>query len=138
MRTIEPGESEPRNERDERAPSQVTDDLWICAYRQHNVYPRQVGGKWLLHARHEHIDNLWRILALATEEGYLGSFSKVSTATLPFTAETGIHVACIYTYNSEDHKDIMCVRAALSELGIMHKLSYEIWINREPVTLYNA
>src|SRR3954469_379682 len=95
------------HQQDERAPSQVADDYWIGALRQKPGYPHAGAGKWMIHARRSHIDNLWRILKLATEEGYLGSLSKVSTTSLPYTAHTGIHTICVYTYDKEDIEDIM-------------------------------
>src|SRR5690348_7880567 len=58
---------------------------------------------------------------LATEEGYLGSFSKVSTASLPFTVKTSIHAICVYTYDRHDREDILRIREALCELGIEQK-----------------
>jgi hypothetical protein len=64
----------------------------IGAHRQKPGYPHAGDGKWLLHALHPNIDNLWRIVMLATEEGYLGSYSKVSTTSLPFTIKTSIHI----------------------------------------------
>lgn len=122
---------------EQRSPSQITDDAdWLFAYRKQDDYPQQAEGKWLLHATRERIDNLWQLIALATEEGYLGSFSKVSTASLPDTAKTGIHVICIYTYDSDDREDIMRVRAALREMNILHLLSYQTWDANKTVTLY--
>jgi len=118
-------------------PSQATADAdWLFAYRHQDDYPQQAKGKWLIHATRERIDNLWQLIALATEEGYLGSFSKVSTASLPDTAKTGIHVICIYTYNCNDRDDIMRVRTALHEMNILHPLSYQTWDANTTVTLY--
>ena len=122
--------------RDERNPSQVTDDFWIGAHRQKSGYPHAGDGKWLLHALRLNIDNLWRIVMLATEEGYLGSYSKVSTANLPFTAKTSVHAICIYTYDRNDYKDIMCIREALRELGIEQKIPYVIMVGQEQINLY--
>ena len=123
--------------RDQRLPSQViTGNDWLFVYRQSDDYPRLARGKWLVHATRERIDNLWQIIVLATEEGYLGSFSKVSTAALPDTARTGVHSICMYTYDSNDREDIMRVRAALREMNIRQPLSYQTWNTKEIVTLY--
>jgi hypothetical protein len=124
------------SERDERVPSQVSADFWIGAYRRVPGYPQAGAGKWLIHARSAHIDNLWRIVMLATEEGYLGSYSKVSTASLPYTEATGIYVICIYTYDRNDREDILRIREALRELGIEQKIQYAIILDKEQINLY--
>jgi hypothetical protein len=124
------------HQRDERHPSQVTDDFWIGAYRQRPDYPHAGDGKWLLHALRPNIDNLWRIVMLATEEGYLGSYSKVSTVSLPYTAQTGVHTICIYTYDRNDREDVMSIREALRELGIEQKIHYAIIADKEQINLY--
>ncbi len=130
------GESKLYSRHDERNPSQVTDDFWIGAYRQKPGYPHAGDGKWLLYALHPNIDNLWRIVRLATEEGYLGCFSKASTTSLPFTAKTSIHVICVYTYDRNDREDIMRIREALRELGIEQKIHYAIIDDQEQINLY--
>jgi Domain of unknown function (DUF1917) len=122
---------------DTRLPSQITTgDGWLFVYQKLGDYPRLARGKWLVHTTRERIDNLWQIIALATEEGYLGSFSKVSTAGLQDTAKTGVHVICMYTYDSNDREDIMRIRAALREMNIIQPLSYQTWNANEIVTLY--
>ena len=120
---------------DRRQPSQVTDDAWLLTYRQQQNYPCMAKGKWLIYATRDKIDNLWKIVTLATEEGCLGSFSKVSTANLAYTAQTGVHLICVYTYDSEDHDDIMRVRSALYDLGITHPIYYEIWNGQQMVKI---
>lgn len=124
-------------QRDERQPSQVVDDNWIIALRRNNISSYGNNGKWLIHAQREKIDNIWKIIALATEEGCLGSFSKVSTIALAFTTQTGVHTICIYTYNSSDYDDVMRVRAMLRELGITSSIPYVTWTGQEQTTLYN-
>ena len=124
-------------QRDERQPSQVADDDWIIALRRNDISSYGINGKWLIHAQREKIDNIWKIIALATEEGCLGSFSKVSTTALTFTAQTGVHTICIYTYNSSDYDDVMRVRATLRELGITSSIPYVTWTGQEQTTLYN-
>jgi hypothetical protein len=123
--------------REERVLSQATDTYWISAQRQKPGYPRAGDGKWLVHARSIGIDNLWRIVKQATEEGYLGSGSKVSTPMLPYTRETGIHIICIYTYDRQDYEDIMRIRAALRTLGIEQKIDYAILTDQEQIILYH-
>jgi hypothetical protein len=122
---------------DERQPSQVVDDDWIIALRRSTISSYGSNGKWLIHAQREKIDNIWKIIALATEEGCLGNSSKVSTTALAFTAETGVHTICIYTYNSSDYDDVMRVRATLRELGITPSIPYISWTGQEQTTLYN-
>ncbi len=121
---------------DRRPPSQVSNNAWLVAYRQQQNYPCIANGKWLVYATRDKIDNLWKIIALATDEGYLGSFSKVSTIGLPDTTKTGIHIICIYTYDPEDREDIIRVRTALRELNITHPIPYQTWNPKTIVTLY--
>lgn len=125
------------HQHDERQPSQVTDDAWIVTYRRHYDYPPTAQGKWLIYATRDKIDNLWKIITLATEEGYLGSFSKVSTAGLAYTASSGVHTICVYTHDCNDLDDIQRIRAMLRELGITQKISYKAWTRQELITLYN-
>jgi Domain of unknown function (DUF1917) len=127
-------------QRDERRPSQVADNNWIIALRGHAMSSYETNGKWLIHAQKEKIDNIWNIIALATEEGCLGSFSKVSTSALAFTARTDVHVICIYTYSSGDYDDVMRVRAMLRELGMTSSIPYVTWTGtgQEQTTLYTA
>lgn len=124
-------------QRDERQPSQVADNDWIIALRRNDIFSNGTNGKWLIHAQKEKIDNIWQIIAQATKEGYLGSLSKVSTTALAFTAQTGVHAICIYTYNSSDYDDVMRVRAMLRELGITSSIPYVTWTGQEQKTLYN-
>lgn len=122
--------------RDERQPSQVTDDDWIIALRRQNSSSYGTNGKWMIHAQKEKIDAIWQIIALATEEGCLGCFSKVSTVALAFTAKTGVHAICLYTYNSSDCDDVMRVRATLRELGVTSSIPYVTWTGQEQTILY--
>src|SRR5689334_15556098 len=118
-------------------PSQVTTgDGWHFAYRQKDDYPCEAKGKWIVYARRDKIDNLWQLLRLATEEGYLGSFSKVSTAVLSETAKTGVHTICIYSYDAEDRDDIMRIREFLRDMNIMTPLEYQTWNAEKMVTIY--
>ena len=81
---------------------------------------------------------LWKIIALATEEGCLGNLSKVSTSALPFTVRTGVYVICIYTYDNNDYADVMRVRTMLYEVGITSSIPYVTWTGtgQEETILY--
>lgn len=72
---------------------------------------------------------------LATEEGYLGSYSKASTASLPSTAQTGVHTICIYTYDRNDREDVLRIREALRELGIEQKIQYAVIVDQKQIHL---
>lgn len=123
---------------DEREPSRVSDVKWIISLRGHDISSYGTNGKWLIHAQSEKIDTLWKIIALATEEGCLGNLSKVSTGALAFTLRTGVHVICIYTYASSDYDDVMRVRTMLYELGITSSIPYVTWTGtgQEETILY--
>lgn len=102
--------------RDERNPSQVTDDCWIDTYRQGPGDLYTGDGTWVIYALRPSIDSLWRIVMLATEEGYLGSSATVSTATFSWTAQTTIHAICIRTDDRNDREEAMRIRGVLREL----------------------
>lgn len=108
-------------------PSTITEVYWIYAKREEGSYPKSLGksGKWLIFVNNENIDEIWKKIKKATEEGLLGDSSKVATAkpnpnaTNPYTK-----VICVYTYDWSD-KDVMRIREELRNIGITQKLPYK-------------
>lgn len=112
-------------------PSEATDEgYWLFASRKKGEYPERglKGGKWLLFANVNDIDELWAKIKKATEEGKLGAEAKVSTPK-PKPADIGHkkgeHVICVYTYDYTDEKDVKRIREELRKLGITNKIPYK-------------
>lgn len=59
-------------------PSETTEVFWITARRKKGKYPRGSirKGKWLVFALKEKVDDVWREIKRATEEGELGAARK--------------------------------------------------------------
>lgn len=109
-------------------PYHVTDVYWIYAVRKKEPYPSPTprSGKWLAFGNPEEIDLLWAKIKTATEQGKLGGYSKVATARMNFGAPSANRrVICVFTYDSEDLRDVMRVRQALRELGVTEKTGYK-------------
>ncbi len=109
-------------------PSKTIDKYWLSAFRKTGVYPAatQRSGKWLIFIPASQIDEVWRKVRVAVEEGRLGNRAKVSTAKPnPNSKDPSKHVICIYTYDSEDVKDLMSIRETLREIGIVNKIPYK-------------
>ncbi len=72
------------------------------------------------------VDRVWAEIKRATEEGLLGSESKVATAKdRPTASSKDVRVICVYTYDWTDQADVRRIRAALRELGITRKSPYK-------------
>ena len=104
-------------------PSEVTDSAWLHAKRNAGTYPRSTEncGKWLVFVSASKIDEEWGKIKSATEEGRLGSSSKVATA----ARNSKSKVICIYTYDWTDKEDVMQIRQELRQLGVTSKISYK-------------
>ena len=111
---------------DERMPSQVTDDFWIRAHRSQGEYPEHTtkGGKWLVFAKLDEIDEWWEEIKTATEAGKLGGHAKVATA-CPSSYDPNKKVICVYTYDGDDEEDVTRVRQELRALGVTWPCSYK-------------
>ena len=112
----------------EAKPSEVTDVFWIYARREKGTYHKssERNGKWLIFVPSQNIDGKWAKIRKATEEGLLGSSSKVSTARPnPNSTEPNKHVICVYTYDWADEKDVRQIREQLRELGVTEKIPYK-------------
>ena len=109
-------------------PSEVTNIYWIYAKRKDVEYPNptKLSGKWLLFVNIAKLDQTWKVIKKATEEGHLGDFSK--TATLkpsPNATRINTKVICVYTNDYTDKDDVMRVRYELKNLGFVAKISYK-------------
>ncbi|XP_035702860.1 uncharacterized protein LOC118434148 [Folsomia candida] len=84
-------------------------------------------GTWLIFESRKNIDQAWEKIKDATESGHLTDIgAKVSTRRkkpVEFSGGTNDHVICVYTKDTEDHKD--AVRDALYNLGFVRYLPYK-------------
>lgn len=109
-------------------PSETTEVYWITARRKIGKYPRGSfrKGKWLIFTPQEKIDDVWLEIKRATEEGELGSSSKVATAKpSPLSKNKDEFVICVYTYDWTDATDVRRIRQRLRELGVTQKIAYK-------------
>ncbi|MFQ6114621.1 MAG: putative phosphothreonine lyase domain-containing protein [bacterium] len=115
-------------ESDHRRPSTVTNTYWLHAFRKKGVYPESTSnsGKWLVFVPVHKVDQLWKKIKHATEEGKLGGSSKVSTARPnPNATDSSTKVICVYTYDWTDQEDVMRIRQQLRDLGVTSKIPYK-------------
>jgi len=110
-----------------KLPSEVNDSYWITA-SSNKPHPRSTihVGKWLIFVDKKEIDGVWRKIRNATENGVLGSNSKVSTMRPnPNSTDSSKGVICVYTYDWQDEDDAMRIREELRKLGITEKIPYK-------------
>ncbi|HQX14685.1 MAG TPA: DUF1917 domain-containing protein [Nitrosomonas sp.] len=109
---------------DEGNPSEITHAAFIVArYRGENSMPdgKRV-GKWLFFVAEKYIDDTWRNVKKAVEDGKLWKQAKVSTA---WRSKGGVYVVCVYTYDCDDESDVMKIRGHLREMGFKKAASYK-------------
>lgn len=112
----------------ESNPTEVTAVHWIYAQNAQGRYPSTTerSGKWLIFVHKSQINEVWGIVKIATESGELGETVKVSTARPnPNARNSGKHVICVYTYDSEDVGDVQRIRHVLRTLGVVQKIPYK-------------
>ena len=111
------------------SPTELPDRSWTFSFRKKGDYPKasQRDGKWLIFVPIDEVDEAWKKIRAATEEGQLGDRSRASTGTgkASFAQEPGSRVIEVYTYDSEDEKDVMRVRKKLKDLGFKSELRYK-------------
>lgn len=127
------------------APSKCTHTLWMFAfsppYKREAVIDAQgrralkesqakmnflKSGKWLIFVNKSKIDKVWAKIKKSTEQGNLGTSSKVSTSySFDGHVNKKSHVICVYTYDCTDKKDVKRVRQKLRDLGITNKIGYK-------------
>ena len=109
-------------------PSEVTKVSWLYAERTEDDYPdaSQRSGKYLLFVPVGSIDEVWKKIRAATDQGLLGRSSKVATARPnPNSKSDRVRVICVYTYDGEDEPDRLRVREELRKLGFEAKIPYK-------------
>ncbi len=113
-----------------KLPSETYDGYWLsCKTHPYldNEYPKDTinGGKWLIFRSKEKIDKLWAKIRLSTILGFLGNRVKVSTAKPNPNSSSKSFVICVYTYDSNDKKDVKRIRKELKNLGIKEIIKYK-------------
>lgn len=112
----------------EKNPSSLEEVSWIYACNNDKNYPHDTkeSGKWCLFIPTIQIDDIWKIVKKATEDGLLGDSSKVSTKLGNELRQTSkeTRVICIYTYNGDDIIDIHRIRDKLIDLGLQQYISH--------------
>ncbi|MCW5600413.1 putative phosphothreonine lyase domain-containg protein [Nitrosomonas sp.] len=109
---------------EEGNPSKVTDAAFIVAnYKGNEPMHEEINvGKWLFFVAEKYIDDTWRNVKKAVEDGKLWKHAKVSTA---WRSRGGVYVLCVYTYDCGDEDDVMKIRAYLREMGFKRMTSYK-------------
>lgn len=109
---------------EEGNPSEITHAAFIVAdYRGDNPMPESIRvGKWLFFVAEKFIDDTWRNVKKAVEDGKLWKQAKVSTA---WRSKGNVYVICVYTYDYEDESDVMRIRDYLREMGFKRPVSYK-------------
>jgi hypothetical protein len=118
----------PRGSSSDAKPSKITDVYWVYAARKKGEYPKPTpkSGKWLIFVDIKEVDEVWAKVKEATEEGKLGSYTKVSTAKPnPLATDPYKMVICVYTYDWTDVEDVRRIREELRKLGITKKIPYK-------------
>lgn len=112
-----------------KKPSEEFNEYWIRSKNEKIDYPKPTkhNGKWLIFAeRGDVLDKIWGKVKKLTEEGKLGSSSKVSTEKDNEHSQNKKYgVICVYTYNSEDKKDLKRIAKELFKIEDIKRLSYK-------------
>jgi hypothetical protein len=109
-------------------PSEEERAFFIQVHARKVKYPSHAerSGKWLVFVDRRDVDDVWQKIYAALIAGKLGSHAKVSTARPnPNSTNPNKHVICVYTYDSEDRKDVMRIRDSLRELGLVSPIAYK-------------
>lgn len=109
-------------------PSKATNVYWLYARRKNGKYPQATtrSGKWLIFVSLEYVDAVWMKVKYATENGRLGSESKVATVKHnPLAEKRKQKVICVYTYDWADQEDVKRIRRELKMLGVIWKIPYK-------------
>ncbi|MER0202740.1 MAG: DUF1917 domain-containing protein [Nitrosomonas sp.] len=105
-------------------PSEVTHAAFIVAnYKGKNPQPESKRvGKWLFFVAEKYIDDTWRNVKKAVEDGKLWKSAKVSTA---WRSKGSVYVICVYTHDCDNLDDVMKMRSHLREMGFKRPTSYK-------------
>ncbi|MBZ0279120.1 MAG: DUF1917 domain-containing protein [Anaerolineae bacterium] len=100
-------------------PSQISGVYWLeCKPSSPGQTPTARAGEWRIETTLAEVDSLWAIIKQATEAGFLGYKSKVSTAPAHGQTQTDARLIVVRTYDADDTADVARVEAALRERGI--------------------
>jgi hypothetical protein len=110
-------------------PTEAPWGRWIIAERRKGPYPKTTSrsGKWLIFVHVERVDEAWRKVRQATEDGLLGDRSKVATGreSTPLAKDPNAKAIVVWTYDWKDEDDVMRVREELRKLGFTETLAYK-------------
>lgn len=103
---------------------------WIFARNSQSSYPTGTknSGKWMIFPHLTEVDIVWTIIEKAIEQGQLGDTAKVALGSGAFISgdrEKDDRVICIYTYDSEDRRDLLRILRQIRNLGINHRAFYK-------------
>jgi hypothetical protein len=137
-------------ELNEDMPSLEYDLFWIRAFDQtnRNALPNKLWvGKWMPFVPISALDETWRTVKQATENGKLGYESKTSTMKPNPNARSDAKVMCIWSNDFRDIEGTRRVLIELRELGFNGRLNYKednatyagVYQNRKtPSSLYTS
>lgn len=110
-----------------KKPTDVFDEYWVYALDLKHKHPKSKNpGKWLIFVDVKEIDDVWKKIKEAVEEGILWRSAKVATMRPNAHAtDQNTKVICVYTYDWTDEADVMRIREELRKLGIMQKIPYK-------------
>jgi hypothetical protein len=108
-----------------KRPSLNMIEYWLPHFSKHKYSGHtSFGGKWLIFCTKENVDDTWLKICKAQDEKLLGNMSKVATA-LSSLSYKGIHVICVYSYDSRDMDDVVRIRDSLKNIGFDYPLHYK-------------
>jgi hypothetical protein len=104
----------------------VFEDYWVqVVFDQKKRFGNYV-GKWLVFVATKDLDSTWVTIRDATLGGQLGVGAKAATMRPnPHAASSNVKVVCVYTIDYRNKTDVLRVRKALRELGVLQTLSYK-------------
>ena len=110
----------------ETLPSQTFDEFWLWAFTKRAKLMGKHVGKWLVFVSVKDMDQMWKVVREATLQEKLGIGAKVATMRPNSHAkDENTKVICVYTVDYRNKVDVLRVRKALRELGVLQTLSYK-------------
>lgn len=100
-------------------PSQVTSHYWLYANnpKDKRVIDPNLTGKFMLFIDKNELDEKWKVVKKATEDGFFSYNSKCSTAKEnPNAIDTNKGLICIYTASIYDMEEIKRVERAIRKI----------------------
>ena len=102
---------------------------WVEAARRVGEYPSPTdrSGKWVCFTNEQDAPLMWRLVAVATRAGLLGSFSDMA----PARKGSDARVIEVHTYDWKDADDVRRVRGELRNIGYVKPIPYKTDIDTE-------